>query len=72
MLRDVPGQQFVDAIGLVIGDVRKDIFQVGARVDTIQLARSCRSPDYAESSVIAVANERLRIALRASRNCHSA
>jgi len=30
VLRDVPGQQFVDAVGLVIGNVRKDVFQVGA------------------------------------------
>ncbi len=40
MLRDVPGQQFVDAVGLVIGNVRKYIFQVGAWVDAIHLARA--------------------------------
>ncbi len=40
MLRDVPGQQFVDAVGLVIGNVRKHVFQVGAWIDAIQLARA--------------------------------
>jgi hypothetical protein len=33
MLRDVPGQQFFDAVCLVIGNVRKHVFQVGAWVD---------------------------------------
>ncbi len=38
-LGDVSGQQFVDAIDFVIGDVREHVFEVGARVDTIELAR---------------------------------
>jgi hypothetical protein len=63
MLRDVPGQQFVDAVGPVIRNVRKHEFQVDAWIDVVQFARSCRIPDYAESSVIAVANERRRIVL---------
>jgi hypothetical protein len=40
VLRDVPGQQFVDAVGLMIGDVRKHEFQVGAWIDVVQFARA--------------------------------
>ncbi len=40
MLRDVPGQQFVDSVGLVIRNVREHEFQVGAWIDVIQFARA--------------------------------
>lgn len=48
MLRDVPGQQFVDAVGLVIRNVREHEFQVGAWIDVVQFARSYRIRRYAE------------------------
>lgn len=40
MLRDVPWQQFVDAVGLVIRNVCKNVFKVGAWVDVVQFARA--------------------------------
>jgi hypothetical protein len=35
----IPRQQFVDAGDLVISDVGQDVFQVGTRVDSVELAR---------------------------------
>jgi hypothetical protein len=37
---------------LVISDMGQNVFQVGARVDPVELARSCRIPDYAESKYL--------------------
>ncbi|MGF6798337.1 hypothetical protein OKW48_001769 [Paraburkholderia youngii] len=34
----VPRQQFVDAIDLLVSDVGEDVFEVGARVNVVQLA----------------------------------
>ncbi len=36
----IPRQQFVDAGDDVISDVGQDVFQIGARVDAIEFARS--------------------------------
>lgn len=35
----VPGQQFFDAIDLVISDMGQDVFEVGTRIDPVELAR---------------------------------
>lgn len=40
MLRDVPAEQFVDAVGLVIRNVCKIEFKVGAWVGAVQFARA--------------------------------
>jgi hypothetical protein len=32
----------------VISDAGQDVFQVGTRVDPVELARLCRVPNYAE------------------------
>jgi len=40
MLRDVPGQQFVNAVGLMISNVRQYVFKVGAWIEVVQFARA--------------------------------
>ncbi len=62
MLRDVPGQQFVDAVGLVIGNVRKDVFQVGAWIDVIQFARADQAIHGGSSLTTAVGAREHKIA----------
>lgn len=44
----LPRQQLVDAIDLVVRDMSEHVFEVGSRVDVIELACSCRIPCYAE------------------------
>ena len=35
----VPGQQLFDAIDFVISDMGQDVFEVGTRIDSVELAR---------------------------------
>jgi hypothetical protein len=58
-----PWEQFIDAVDRVIGNALKNVGQVRTRIDIIELATSCRVPDYAELSVTAVADGRQRIVL---------
>lgn len=36
----VPGQQFFNAIDFMICDMGQDVFEVGTRIDPVELARS--------------------------------
>jgi hypothetical protein len=38
----------------VISDVGQDVSEVAFRVDTVELGRSCRAPDYAEAKLTAL------------------
>jgi hypothetical protein len=44
----VPRQQFLDPVDRVLSDALQNVFEVALRIDVIELARSCRAPDYAE------------------------
>jgi len=35
----VPGQQFGDALGRMVGDPRQDIGEIGVRIETVELCR---------------------------------
>ena len=62
MLRDVPGQQFVDAVGLVIRNVREHEFQVGAWIDVVQFARADQAIHGGSSLTTAVGAREHKIA----------
>ncbi len=48
---DIPGQQFLDAIDRVIGDLFEYAAEIDLRIKPVELGCSCRAPDYAESTI---------------------
>jgi hypothetical protein len=44
----IPGQELLDAIDRMVGDPLEYVVQIALRIDVVELASSCRAPDYAE------------------------
>jgi hypothetical protein len=61
LCRQVPGQQFINAIDRIIGDMGEQVTQIALRVDAVELGGSCRAPDYAEPSRLAPVFPDLRL-----------
>jgi hypothetical protein len=38
LVGDIPGQQFVNAVDLTIGDMGQHMVQIGLRINTVELA----------------------------------
>jgi hypothetical protein len=44
----IPGQQFVEFLGRMLGDARENVGEPGLRINIVHLGRLCRPPNYAE------------------------
>jgi hypothetical protein len=44
----VPGQEFGDAAGRVVGDAGEHVGKVVLRIEAVELGGLCRPPNYAE------------------------
>jgi hypothetical protein len=44
----IPGQEFSEPADWMVCDAREHVGQPSLRINVIQLAGSCRAPDYAE------------------------
>jgi hypothetical protein len=44
----IPGQEFGDPLGWMIGQAREHVSEPCLRIDVVELGSLCRIPDYAE------------------------